>query len=129
MKKVVLSIVFLLISLASSAQFKFADEAYKAPKGALNLNKIKAGSTAKLKKGQLAYYTWVGKENEHFGQGTDDLDGNYLKSKETYIYEDEKSGTKYVTFQWIGKNEGKVKITIETNNDEKNAKIILVEVK
>lgn len=119
MKKAIIILTFLfIISVSAFAQFNFSTTPYKAPKGAVNLNK--AGQTAKLKVGQVIYYQWTKTSNmDGFSIGVSGDGTEMLQRMETHIYTD-KDKNKINTHQWKVVKTGKTKIEITDQNEKQN---------
>jgi hypothetical protein len=113
MKKVISVTIFLFaLCIYSFGQFNFSTNPYKAPKGAVNLNKVKLGTPAKVKVGQLIYYQSKKTSNmAGFSIGVSGEGTEMIKKTETHIYKD-KNKNEITTFQWKTVKRGKTKIEI-----------------
>jgi hypothetical protein len=125
MKQHILLLLFwCLFASQANAQFVFSDKPFKAPKKAVNLNKV--GEQVTLKVGQIAFYQWTRQSNmEGFSIGIGKGIG-VMESQTTHIFSDPKAQTKTNTWQWIAKQKGEAEMEIE---DEKGkTRIIVVKV-
>ncbi len=120
MNKIVLILVFAVVtSVSTFAQINSSDKPYKAPKGAINLNKVANGVTVKV--GQLMYYQWTKTSNmDGFSIGVSGESMQMLKSTGTHIYTD-KNKNQVHTYEWKAVEAGDAKIDIMDPSGKESA--------
>lgn len=128
MNKIVLVLAFgLIVSISTFAQFDFSDKPYKAPKGAINLNKVKGGDVVNVKVGQLMYYQWTKTSNmDGFSIGVSGESMQMLKSTGTHIYTD-KNKKEINTYEWKAVEAGDAKIDIMDSSGKESAINVKIE--